>query len=447
MKIDPYIFRAYDIRGIYPVQINEDFAYNLGRAFASFNPGKIVIGRDCRIGGESLEKELIKGLVESGAEVIDIGIFPTPSIIFTIGHYGFDGGISITASHNPKEYQGFLLYNNKAVGIGRENGLLKIKDLINKQDFKKGAGFVQEKNILEDYINFISSKINLQKINKKVVIDCGNGTISSVIFKLLEKFGIEYYPLFCELNGDFPNRDPEPKNDNLKELQKKVISQKTDAGFAYDADGDRVVAVDEKGNILNSTQFFGILIKSYLEEKKDKIVHDVLASSAIDDITKYYKGLSIGCRVGHVFIQKKLLESEAAVAGEISGHYFFREIFGADDAAFATLKVLEYLENKKLKLSEAFKDIPNYHYDSVRIGINVEKKDKFKFIEDLRNEFKEKYKMDCLDGLKIILKDSWALFRPSNTESKISIAYEAKTKEEFKKIEEFVNKIIETIPQ
>lgn len=447
MKIDPYIFRAYDIRGIYPTQINEMFAYKLGRAFATFNPGKIIVGRDCRIGGESLKKELINGLTESGAKVIDVGVIPTPSIIFSIGYYNFDGGISITASHNPKEYQGFLFYNNNAVGIGQENGLSEIKDLVNNQNFKKGIGSVKEKNILEDYINFIFPKVNIKKINKKVVIDCGNGTISNIIFKLLERFNIEYHPLFCDLDGDFPNRDPEPKKDNLGELQKKVISLKADCGFAYDADGDRVIAVDEKGNVLSPTQFFGILIKIYLEKKKDKIVHDVLASKAIEDVTKYYKGLPIGCRVGHVFIQKKLLEFEAAIAGEISGHYFFREIFGADDAAFATLKTLEYLENKRLKLSEAYEDIPIYYYDSLRIGINIEKKDKFEFIEDLEKKFKEKYQLDCLDGLKIILKDGWILFRPSNTESKISIAYEAKTKEGFEKLKEFVNKIIETIPQ
>ena len=444
-KIDPYIFRAYDIRGVYKTQINEKFAYNLGKAFATFNPGKIVICRDCRIGGESLNKELTRGLVEGGVEVIDIGIAPTPFIIFAINYYGFDGGIAITASHNPKEYQGFLFYDKEGVGIGKENGLEKIKELVYNEKFKKGKGSIKKKSILNDYTNFISNLITLKKIDKKIVIDCGDCVASVVLPKLLDNFNIKYSLLFCGLNGNFPNRSPEPKKENLKELQKKVVDEKADCGFAYDADVDRIIAVDEKGNFLSPNQFFSILIKIYLENRKEKVVHDALSSIAIDEVIRYYKGLPIGCRVGHVFIQKKLLDSNAIIAGEISGHYFFKEFFGADDAIFATLKVLEYLEKKKIKLSEAYKDVPNYFFNSLRV--EVAKKDKIKFIDDLKIKFEKKYELDCLDGVKIIFKDSWALFRASNTEAKISIAYESKTEKEFEKLEKFVYKIVEKIPK
>ena len=442
-KIDPYIFRAYDIRGIYKTQIDEEFAYGLGRAFATFNSGKIVVCRDCRIGGESLNKELIKGLIEGGAEVIDIGIAPTPFIIFAINYYGFDGGIAITASHNPKEYQGFLLYDKEGVGIGKENGLEKIKDIIRNERFKEGKGSVKKKSILSDYTNFISNLISFKKFDKKIVIDCGDCVASVVLPKLLDAFNIKYSLLFCGLDGNFPNRSPEPKKENLKELQKKVVVEKADCGFGYDADVDRIIAVDEKGNFLSPNQFFSVLIKSYLENKKEKVVHDALSSIAIDEIVRYYHGLPIGCRVGHVFIQEKLLDTNAIIAGEISGHYFFREIFGADDAIFATLKILEYLEKKKIKLSEAYKDVPNYFFNSLRVEIT--EKDKNKFIDNLKIEFEGKYKLDCLDGVKIIFKDSWALFRASHTEAKISIAYEAKTKEKFKELEKFVYKIVEKI--
>jgi phosphomannomutase/phosphoglucomutase len=442
-KIDPYIFRAYDIRGVYNTQINEELAYGLGRAFATFNPGKIVISRDCRIGGESLNKELTRGLVEGGVEVIDIGIAPTPFILFAINYYGFDGGISITASHNPKEYQGFLLYNKESLGIGKDNGLEKIKELIDNEKFKEGKGSIKKKSILDDYINFISDLIIFEKFDKKIVIDCGDCVASVVLPKLLDTFNIKYSLLFCGLDGNFPNRSPEPKKENLQELQKKVVAEKADCGFAYDADVDRIVAVDEKGNFLSPNQLFSVLIKIYLENNKEKVVHDALSSMAIDEVVRYYHGLPIGCRVGHVFIQKKLLDSKAVIAGEISGHYFFKEIFGADDAIFATLKILEYLEKKKIKLSEAYKDVPNYFFNSLRI--KTTEKDKNKFIDDLKIEFGQKYKLDCLDGVKIIFKDSWALFRASNTEAKISIAYEAKTKEEFEKLEKFVYKIVEKI--
>lgn len=446
METDESIFRAYDIRGIYPIQINEELAYKLGRSFATFNKGKIVVGRDGRIGGEVLKENLIKGLIESGAEVIDIGIVPTPLIIFSIKYYNFDGGICITASHNPKEYQGFLFYNKEGIGIGLENGLEEIKENIRSEKFTEGKGVIIRKNILQDYINFISDKITLENAKMKVVIDCGNGVASVVLPKLLNRFGIEYFPLFCSLDGNFPNRDPEPRMDNLKALQEKVVELKADCGFAYDGDADRVVGVDEKGNVLTPNQFFCVLIKSYLENKKEKVVHDSLSSLTVDELVKYYKGFPIGCRVGHVFIQKKVLEENAAIGGEISGHYFFNELFGADDASFATLKVLEYLNKKKIKLSEVYRELPSYYFDSIRVKTKEE--EKFKFIENLKTEFKEKnYKIDCSDGVKIIFDDSWILLRASNTEPKISIAYESKTEEGFEKLKKFVNELVKKIPK
>ena len=444
MQVDETIFRAYDIRGIYEKQITEEFAYKLGRAFATLNKGKIVIGRDGRIGGNELRNALVKGLLESGADVVDIGIVPTPLVIFSIGYYKYHGGICITASHNPKEYQGFLLYNKNCLGIGLENGLEEIKKLIISEKFAEGSGKLEEKNVIEDYSRFISEKIEVNKINKKVVIDCGNGAASALLPKILKNFGLQVDSIFCELDGNFPNRDPEPRVDNLQELQKKVTELKADCGFAYDGDCDRVVGVDEKGRILNPTEFFGILVKLYLEKEKGKIVHDALSSTAIDEVTKFYNGLPIGCRVGHVFIQEKLLKENALVGGEISGHYFFRELYGADDAIFATLKVLEYLETKKIKMSEACKDVPRYYFNSVRVKTKEEIK--FEFIEQLKKEFSEKgYKIDTLDGVKVFLKEGWALFRASNTEPKISIAFEAKTKEDFEKLKNFVEKIIDRI--
>ncbi|OYT43403.1 MAG: hypothetical protein B6U88_01105 [Candidatus Aenigmarchaeota archaeon ex4484_56] len=445
--LDESIFRAYDIRGIYKTQITEDFAYNLGRSFGTLYKGKIVVGRDCRIGGKELKKHLIAGLTDSGVDVVDIGIVPTPLVIFSIGYYKYNGGICITASHNPKEYQGFLLYNKEGVGIGFGNGLEDIKKLVLSKNFDHGVGKAEEKNVINDYKKFISKKIDINRINKKVVIDCGNGVSSIILPDILREFGIEVYTIFCELDGNFPNREPEPRKDNLKELQRKVVELKADCGFAYDGDCDRVVGVDERGKILNPTEFFGVLIKSYLKRKKGKIIHDALSSTAITELTNYCNGLPIGCRVGHVFIQKELLKENALLGGEISGHYFFREIYGADDVIFATLKILEYIEKNKIKLSEAYLDVPNYYFDSLRIRV-ADDDLKFKFIDDLKKEFLNKgYSIECLDGVKVFLDNGWALFRASNTEPKISIAFEAKTEKDFKKLKNFVNNIIEKCRQ
>lgn len=443
MEVNENIFRAYDIRGIYKKQITEELAYKLGRAFATFNKGKIVVGRDARIGGDELKDALVNGLMAGGVDVVDVGIVPTPLVIFSIGYYGCGGGICITASHNPKEFQGFLLYDKSGVGIGLDNGLEEIKKHVFLENFDNGCGCLEKKDILQDYEKFILNKISLKKINKKIVVDCGNG-VSSVVLGVIEKFGVKVDKIFCELDGNFPDRNPEPTKENLKELQKKVIELKADCGFAYDGDCDRVVTVDENGKILNPNEFFGILIKLYLEKAGGKVVHDSIASGVIDEITRYYKGLPIGCRVGHVFIQKEVLKENALLGGEISGHYFFREIYGADDAIFATLKILEYLDKKKIKLSQAYKDIPNYYFKSLRVKTKDEIK--FKLIEELKEKFKKAgYKLDTLDGVKVFLKEGWALFRASNTEPKISIAYEAKTKEDFEKLEKFVSEIVREI--
>jgi phosphomannomutase/phosphoglucomutase len=436
----------YDIRGIYPKEINEEFALKIGKAFGTFNPGKIVVGRDCRLSSPSLKEKVIEGLISTGCEVIDIGVVHTPLIIFSVAYYNFDGGIQITASHNPKEWNGFLFYGKRGIPISYEKGINKIKDLFFSENFKTGKGGVVTKYVINDYKKFLLEKIKLKKpVKLKVVIDAGNGVVGPIILPIFKNLGINVVDLFCEPDGNFPNREPEPTKENLGELIKKVKEVKADLGLAFDGDGDRLVAVDEKGNLLTPTQLFGILIKAYLKGEKEKIVHDALTSKAIDELIQHYKGLPVTCRVGHVYIQEKLLSENAVLGGEVSGHYFFKEIFGADDAVFASLKLIEYLVNTGKRLSECYAEIPQYFFDSLRVKTVEEKK--FEFIEKLKEEFKLKgYEIDTLDGVKVIFPYGWALFRPSHTEPKIVIAYEAKDEENFKKMKDFVNKIVERIP-
>jgi phosphomannomutase/phosphoglucomutase len=357
------------------------------------------------------------------------------------------GGICCHNSHNPKEWNGFLFYGKSGIPTSYEKGINKIKDLFFSEKFKTGKGRVVAKDVINDYKKFLLEKIKLKTpVKLKVVIDAGNGVVGPIILPIFKSLGINVVDLFCEPDGNFPNREPEPTKENLGELVKKVKEVKADLGLAFDGDGDRLVAVDEKGNLLTPTQLFGVLIKAYLKGKKEKVVHDALTSKAIDELIEYYRGLPIGCRVGHVYIQEKLLKENAILGGEISGHYFFREIFGADDAVFASLKLIEYLVNSGKKLSECYVGIPQYFFDTLRVKTLDEKK--FEFIEKLKEEFKiAGYKIDTLDGVKVIFPYGWALFRPSHTEPKISIAYEAKNEKDFEKIKDFVNKIIEKIPK
>jgi phosphomannomutase/phosphoglucomutase len=445
--VEKRVFRAYDIRGIYPNEINEEFAKKIGKAFGTFigKNKKIVIGSDCRLSSPSLKQNLIEGLTSTGITVIDIGIVPTPLVIFTVAYYGFDGGVQVTASHNPKEYNGFLFYGKKGIPIGQNNGLLKIKEIFEKGKFITGNGSVTKKNIFTDYKKFVLEKVDIKSSKLKVVVDAGNGVAGIVVPKILKEVGVEVFELFCELDGNFPNREPEPTPENLGTLRKKVLEINADLGLAYDGDCDRLVAIDEKGNILQPAELFGIFIKSYLEKGGKKVVHDALTSAAVDELIKKYNGLPIACRVGHVFIHSKLLEEEAVIGGEVSGHYFFKEMFGADDVIFATLKLIEYLTKSGKKLSQCYEKL-SYPYETFRIKTLEERK--FEFIEKLKEKFeKSGYKVDCLDGVKVIFDDGWALFRASQTEPKISIAFEAKDKESFEKIKNFVEKIVKTIPK
>lgn len=443
-----HVFRAYDIRGIYPKEIDEGFALKLGKAFGTFNPGTIVVGMDVRTSSPQLKEALINGLLTTGVTIVDIGTVTTPMVIFATAYYKYDGGVMITASHNPKEYNGMLTYGKKGVPISFEAGMNKVKEILESGKFPKGNGKYITKNIIDDYTNFLFSKLKIENPPKlKIVVDAGNGSAGLVYPEILRKLGIEVIELYCEPDGNFPNRNPEPKKENLTELKNKVLETKADFGLAYDADGDRLAVVDEEGTILESREVFGTLIINELEKNPNsKVVHEVLTSKMIEELIKSYNGLPILCRVGHTFIPLKMIEHNATLGGEISGHYFFKEIFAADDALFASMKIIEYLTKTRKKLSECYKFFRTYPMEDLRVPIK--ESEKFPFIEKLKEEFKDRnYQMDFTDGVKVVFEDSWALLRPSNTEPKISIAYEGITQEGFERVKSFVTDIVKTIPK
>jgi len=444
------IFRAYDVRGVYPTEINEEIALNIGKAFGTFNPGKIVVGMDTRLSSPSLKKELIKGLLSTGATVIDIGISTSPIVMFATRHLNCDGGINVSASHNPKEYNGFKFYSKGGIPIDFETGLIKIREIVENKGFTEDKGELIKKDVIEDYSDFILKSIN-KPINVKVVVDAGNGPTGGIYPRILRKAGIEVHELFCEPDGNFPNHVPNPsKTENLVQLQKKVLELDVDLGFAFDGDGDRVAVIDENGSIVYVGVIFSILIKSALEkEPGSKIVYTILDSKAIDDVIRQHGGVPTVCRVGHTYITQKMIEENAAVAGEISGHYYFKETYGADDALFACLKLIEHLNESGKKISDFADEFPKYFSQvSEGLRIPIKKSEKFSFIDALKKEFKSKgFKIDTLDGVKVIFDDGWALFRPSHTEPVISMSYEAYNKKAFEKIKNFVDEVVSRIPK
>ncbi len=296
------------------------------------------------------------------------------------------------------------------------------------------------------------SKLDVESyIDLEIVVDAGNGTTGLIYPKVLKKMGLKVHELFCNPDGNFPHHTPDPsQRENLVDIQKKVVEVKADFGFAYDGDGDRLGIIDENGNVVDNNKIFALLIKNALrKEPNSKVVYDTLSSKMIEDVIRNQGGIPVVCKVGHTYITQKMVEVDAVLAGELSGHYYFKETYGADDALFASLMFIEYLSKTKKKLTELFKDLPKY-FSQVTEGMRypIKASEKLKFIEELKQEFKNKgYEIDTLDGVKVIFKDGWALFRPSNTEPIISMSFEAKTKQSFERIKKIVEEIITRIPK
>ncbi|MBI4163898.1 MAG: phosphomannomutase/phosphoglucomutase [Candidatus Aenigmarchaeota archaeon] len=444
------IFRAYDIRGVYPTELDEKSAEKIGQAFATFIFGTdsakkrvmkfgeepiIAVGGDVRLHTQRLKGNLVSGITSTGAKVIDFGILPTPLLYFAVAHKRLDGGVVVTASHNPKEYNGLKLCAASGVCLSWDTGIKSVLDFCSGTS-KVGAkhGEYTIANIVEDYKHFISTKINLHWLEKlKVVIDGGNGVCGNLAAEIFESGGCDVVKLYCEPDGNFPNHEPDPiKKSNLKDLQKSVLENKADLGIGYDGDGDRVAFIGPDGKPIESYVVLSIFSKEMIKNKPGaKIVFDVTSSKTVEDTISGSGGVPVQSRVGHSFIQSKILFDGCDLAGEHSGHYFFKENFGFDDAIFASLKFATLVA--KHGLDNLTKDIPLYiTADEVRVFCND--REKFDIVEKLKVDLKNKYETVEIDGVKAKVESGWFLIRASNTVPALGIRWEAKTQEDFDKI-------------
>jgi len=425
------IFKAYDIRGIYPSEINEDIAYLIGRAFVQFlAKGKlnIVVGRDNRPSSQSLFENLVRGILDQGANVIDLGISTSPMLDFGVANFNFDGGIEITASHNPPEYNGFKLLREKAISIGQGTGLGKIKKLVIKGKFlKKKKGKIFKKVVLTDYLNF---NFNLFEISKfkplRIVIDTSNATAGILIPYLRKKIPGKIFPLFENLDGDFPNHLPDPsKIENCKILQEEIIRKKADLGVAFDGDGDRIVFVDEKGEIIPG-DFITALIAAFLLKEKpgEKILYDIRSSKIVEEVIKKNGGIPVMSRVGHSFIKERMRKENILFGGEYSGHYYLRDQYFFEAPIAVFLKVLEIISKTGKKTSQLVKSFQKYFHSG---EINFKLRGKKKILEKLEKRYK-KGKISKIDGLRVDFQNWWFLVRPSQTEPILRLSIEAKRK-------------------
>ncbi len=421
------IFRAYDIRGIYPAEINEQIAEKIGRAYVQFLKCKeVVVGRDMRESSDSLFKALTKGITEAGSRVIDIGLSTTPMLYFA-GH-DKEAGIMITASHNPKEYNGFKLCRENCIPISGDTGIEDIEKLVGVTLAVADApGKITTQNILPDYLNYFDKFISPKTKPLKIVVDGGNGMGGLVMPKLFEKLPAELIPLYLEMDGTFPNHDADPlKPENVLDLQKKVIAEKADLGIALDGDCDRCMLIDEKGNFVGA-DLVTALIAQYLLKKypSEKVLYDLRSSWATKEAIEEAGGQAEVCRVGHAFIKQQMHKTNALFAGELSGHFYYRDAFFAESSTLTIILILNILSETGKKLSELIKPFQKYFKSG---EINSEVKNPLGKIEELAKIYGNG-KISCLDGLKVEYPSWWFNVRPSNTEPLLRLNLEAKTKE------------------
>ena len=446
MEINKLMFREYDIRGIYNEDIDEKVSYLIGRAFGSnlkkMGKTETLVGYDNRISSPIIEKNLIKGIIESGINVIRLGLVTTPMYYYAWDLLNIKSGVMITASHNPKEYNGFKFsYNGIHNAYGKD--VYNLYDTIINKDFTNGNGTVIDKNIKQEYIKLLCEGIKLGKRNLKVVYDCGNGTTSIIAKDIFNNFPLEFIPLFAESNPEFPNHHPDPcVEENLADLKKKVLEVQADIGIAFDGDGDRVGVVDEKGNMIEIDKYMIIIWRDiYNQVDNKRALYDIKCSKALEDeLIKL--GIEPVCyRTGNSYTKAMSVEKDFPFAGEYSGHVFFRDKFpGYDDGIYAGLRIIEILSKTDKKLSELLKGI-NKYYSTKELKIKVDDEIKFQIVNEVKKYcIEKKYNILTIDGVKVIFDDGSAVIRASNTGPNITMRYEAKTEERLEEIkEEFTN--------
>lgn len=440
------IFKAYDIRGKVNEELTPEVTYLIGKAFADWltNPNALAIGYDMRPDSKDLAESLIKGLMDQGRDVMDIGEVTSDMVYFAVGHFGLAGGAMITASHNPGEYNGIKFCGEGAKPIGEETGLFEIRDLVLKKKFKQSVkkGVITKKDVTELWIDHVLSFIELDDLKPiKIVVDAGNG-MAGKIFPELEPFvPFDVIELYFELDGTFPNHIANPlEAKNLVDIIKSIKENRADAGIAFDGDGDRAVLIDENGVPLTGTVMTALLAKSFLEKNPGAtILCNAICGRAAIEAIESADGKAVRTRVGHSFIKADMRKYHAVLAGEHSGHYYFKDNFMADSGLIAAVIALSILCKSNKKLSELVKPYRN-SYAQIE-ETNFEVKDKSKVIDSIAKEFSN-FNQDRLDGLTVSFKDAWFNVRPSNTEPLLRLNAEAKTSRELNELVAKVTKLI-----
>ena len=428
------IFKAYDVRGIYKQNFNEDDAYKIGRAFVDFLKCKdVIVGTDMRLSSPSMSSAFMKGVCDQGANAIFIGQVCTDATYFASGLWG-KPSVMFTASHNPKQYNGIKFTKADAVPINNDTGLQAMKSIIESGEYKKKIlkkGKITKKDVLKAYVKHVKEFIKPKKLRKlKIAVDAGNGMAGKVVPLVFKGLRPKIVPLFFKLDGNFPNHPADPsKFENLVELQKLVKRKKCDFGMAFDGDADRIFFVDENGNVINSSLMSALIIKYLLKEKpNEKVIYNVVCSHIVPETILKFKGTPFIERVGHSFIKDTMRKTKALFACEHSAHYYYRDNYRADSGIITSLIVAEILSLEKRKLSQLLDEFSVYHTIE---ETNVEVHDKEAKIKEIEGIFvaQNPMKITKLDGLTVEFFNYWFNIRPSNTEPYLRLNLEAQSVE------------------
>jgi phosphomannomutase/phosphoglucomutase len=435
MAIHPGIFRQYDIRGIVDKDLTIDAASAIGRAYGTLLAqrgitGAVSVGRDNRPSGGLLRDALIDGLTSTGANVIDVGVVPTPLLYWSLHHLPVVGGIQITGSHNPPEYNGFKLC------VGHESlhgsGIEALRDLITKGEFASGSGSVRSEGVIDRYVDDVVAKTGPLKRRLKVVIDCGNGVGAVVSHQLFDRLGIDVSYIFCESDGTFPNHHPDPTVvENLHDIIREVRAKEADLGIAFDGDADRIGVVDGNGGIVWGDHILILYARDVLERtgKGQSIIFDVKCSQALPHAIETAGGNAVMWKTGHSLIKDKMKQLKAPLAGEMSGHMFFAEgFYGHDDALYGAARLLRIVAASGMSVSEMLADVPRF-VSTPEIRVDCPDELKFEVVDRAVKHFKALHDVIDVDGVRVLFGDGWGLIRASNTQPVLVTRYEARSTE------------------
>ncbi len=431
MQVDPSIFKAYDIRGVYPDSLNEEVAYAVGRAFVALLAcEEVVVGRDMRLSSPAIKEHLIRGLTEQGADVVDIGMVGTDQYYYACATLGRPG-LMVTASHNPPQYCGFKMVRNMPYLLSGDSGIQDLRHLVEEEGWGEPSrsGEVRTQDVSQGFIDKVLELVDPAQIKPlKVVADTGNGMVGPILQQVYDRLPVELIGMYLDPDGSLPNHGLDPMQpENRADLERRVIEEGADIGFAFDGDGDRFFIVDDRGHFVPG-DFVTALMGCYMLERDPggKVVYDVRCSWAVPDLIKQAGGTPLIERVGHSFLKPRIFEEGAVYAGELSGHYYFREFYGADSGIVPSLVMLEMLSKRGVQLSELLAPLESKYFLSSEINSRVD--DPLANIEALAERYGDGA-IERIDGITISFDDWHFNVRPSNTEPLLRLNLEALSQE------------------